>query len=84
MYARLGVQPVINAQSRGTALGGSLMAPEVLRAMQEASTAFVDLHALHLAAGELVARACGADAGLVTGGAAAPPRLTAAACTARR
>ena len=58
------------------------MAPEVLRAMQEASTAFVDLHALHLAAGELVARACGAEAGLVTGGAAASNVLMAAACMA--
>lgn len=82
VYARLGVKPVINAQSWVTALGGSLMAPEVLRAMQEASTAFVDLHALHLAAGELVARACGAEAGLVTGGAAASNVLMAAACMA--
>ena len=56
------------------------MAPEVLRAMQEASTAFVDLRELHLAAGEVVARMCGAEAGLVTGGAAASNILMAAAC----
>ncbi|MCH7593721.1 MAG: aminotransferase class V-fold PLP-dependent enzyme [Chloroflexi bacterium] len=80
VYARLGVKPVINAQSWVTALGGSLMPPEVLRAMQEASTAFVDLGALHLAAGKLVAQVCGSEAGLVTGGAAASNILMAAAC----
>ena len=38
VYARLGVQPVINAQSWVTSLGGSLMRPEVLDAMNEAAT----------------------------------------------
>ena len=82
VYARLGVKPIINAGSWLTALGGSLMSPEVLRAMQEASTAFVDLHALQLAAGEVLARASGAEAGFVTGGAAASNVLMAAACMA--
>ena len=58
VYARLGVKPIINAGSWLTALGGSLMAPEVMRAMQEASTSFVDLRALQSAAGEILARAC--------------------------
>ncbi len=80
VYARLGVKPIINAGSWLTALGGSLMAPEVLRAMQEASTAFVDLRALQIAAGEVLSRACGAEAGFVTGGAAASNVLMAAAC----
>ncbi|MBT3941272.1 MAG: aminotransferase class V-fold PLP-dependent enzyme, partial [Chloroflexi bacterium] len=80
VYARLGVKPIINAQSWITALGGSLMAPEVMRAMQEASTAFVDLHELQGAAGKVLAQACGAEAGLVTGGAAASNVLMAAAC----
>ena len=80
VYARLGVKPIINAGSWLTALGGSLMAPEVLRAMEEASTAFVDLRALQTAAGEVLARACGAEAGFVTGGAAASNVLMAAAC----
>lgn len=80
MYARLGVKPIINAQSWVTALGGSLMAPEVLRAMQEASTAFVELSDLQEAAGKVLARACGAEAGFVTGGAAASNVLMAAAC----
>jgi len=82
VYARLGVKPIINAGSWLTALGGSLMAPEILRAMEEASTAFVDLRALQTAAGEVLARACGAEAGFVTGGAAASNVLMAAACMA--
>lgn len=79
-YARLGVKPVINAQSWVTALGGSLMRPEVLRAMDEAATAFVDMTELNLAAGKVVARACGAEAGLVTAGASASETIAIAAC----
>lgn len=80
VYARLGVKPVINAQSWVTALGGSLMRPEVLQAMDDAATAFVDMWALNVAAGKVVARACNAEAGLVTGGASAGNLLMAAAC----
>jgi len=82
VYARLGVKPIINAGSWLTALGGSLMAPEVMRAMQEASTSFIDMRSLQSAAGEVLARACGAEAGMVTGGAAASNLLMAAACMA--
>lgn len=80
VYKKLGVKPVINAQSWVTSLGGSLMRPEVLRAMDEAATAFVDMTELNRAAGEVVARACGADMGLVTAGCAAAEVLMAAAC----
>jgi L-seryl-tRNA(Ser) seleniumtransferase len=79
VYARLGVKPVINAQSWVTMLGGSLMRPEVLRAMDEAATAFVDLAQLTLAGGETVARACAAEAGLITAGASSGNLLMAAA-----
>ena len=80
VYARLGVKPVINAQSWVTVLGGSLMRPEVLQAMNEAATAFVDMTELNLAAGKVVARACGAEAGLVTAGASASQTIAASAC----
>lgn len=80
VYKKLGVKPVINAQSWVTSLGGSLMRPEVLRAMDEAATVFVDMKELNSAAGEVVARACGADMGLVTAGCAAAEVLMAAAC----
>ena len=79
VYARLGVNPVINAQSWVTMLGGSLMRPEVLRAMDEAATAFVDLEELTRAGGETVARACAAEAGLITAGASSGNLLMAAA-----
>lgn len=80
VYRKLGVHPVINAQSWVTAVGGSLMRPEVLRAMNEAATAFVDMKELNRAAGDVVARACGAEMGLVTAGCAAAEVLMAAAC----
>jgi len=79
VYARLGVKPVINAQSWVTMLGGSLMRPEVLRAMDEAATAFVDLADLTRAGGRIVARATGAEAGLVVAAASAGNVLMAAA-----
>ncbi len=80
VYRKLGVKPVINAQSWVTSLGGSLMRPEVLRAMDEAATAYVDMMDLNRAAGEVVARACGSDMGLVTAGCSAAEVLMAAAC----
>ena len=63
-----------------TVRGGSLMAPEVLDAMNEASTCFVDMEELNLAAGKVVARACGAEGGLVTASCAASQVLMVAAC----
>jgi len=80
VYKKLGVSPVINAQSWVTALGGSLMRPEVLQAMDDAAQVFVNMTDLNRAAGEVVARACGADKGLVTSGCAAAQVLMVAAC----
>ena len=47
IYESLGVRTVIDAWGTVTALGGSLMAPEVLQAMQSAAGAFVDMSELH-------------------------------------
>src|SRR3954469_9986113 len=80
LLERLGVPTLINAASWLTSLGGSLMAPAVLEAMQEASAHFVDMAALNRIAGERVASATGAEAGLVTAGASAALVLQAAAC----
>ncbi|MCH8114980.1 MAG: aminotransferase class V-fold PLP-dependent enzyme [Chloroflexi bacterium] len=80
VYKKLGVSPVINAQSWVTALGGSIMRPEVLRAMDEAAGAYVDMMQLNRAAGEVVARSCGAEQGLVTAGCSAAQVLMVAAC----
>jgi D-glucosaminate-6-phosphate ammonia-lyase len=77
---RLGLRSVINASSWLTSLGGSLMPPEVLAAMQDVSAHFVDMTALNRVAGERLAAATGAEAGMVTAGASAALVLQAAAC----
>ena len=80
VYKKLGVRPVINAQSWVTVLGGSLMRPEVLSAMEEASTVFVDMIELNKSAGQVIARVCNSEGGLVTSGCSAAQVLMVAAC----
>lgn len=70
-YQSLGLQPVINAATTFTALGGSLMPPEVTDAMNSAASAFVDMHELHLAAGDRLADLTRNEAAYVTPGCAA-------------
>lgn len=82
IYARLGVKRRINAAGTLTRLGGSLMADAVLDAMREAAQGSVDIGELQAAAGRAIARATGAEAGLVTSGAAAALTLAAASCIA--
>jgi L-seryl-tRNA(Ser) seleniumtransferase len=79
MYARLGVRTFINASGHNTAQGGSLMPPEVLRAMQEAAGGYVSLRALQEAAGARIAEVVGAPAAVVSAGAAGAILLGAAA-----
>lgn len=83
IYDRLGVPRRINAAGTLTRLGGSLMAPEVLQAMNEAAGASVDMAEMQSAASRAIAAATGAQAGIVTSGAAAGLTLAAAACMAR-
>src|SRR3954447_23284055 len=71
IYKRLGVRRLINARGTHTRLGGTLMRPEVVAAMQEASRGYVVLDELQDRASEVIARATGAEAGMVTGGAEA-------------
>ena len=82
VYERFGVRPIINANGTQTILGGSIMEPEVAEAMAEASRTMVVLEELNDAAGQLVAEHTGAEAGLVTSGAAAGLTLQAAAVIA--
>ena len=82
-YARLGVRRRINAAGALTRLGGAVMAPEVVDAMAAASRASVDIGELQDAASARIAQATGAEAGLVTTGAAAALTLAAAASIAR-
>lgn len=83
IYSHLGIKPVINARGTHTRLGGWLMEPEVLDAMQAAAGSFVKLEELQEKASEVITRATGAEAGMVTGGAAAGLLLGTAACLTR-
>jgi len=81
-YARLKVRPVINAMGTVTFLGGSIIAPETLAAMDDASREFVVITELLEKAGEHLAQLIGVEAALVTTGAAGAITLGTAACVA--
>src|SRR5436309_1098680 len=82
VYAQLGVRPLINAVGTLTTLSGSLMPPEVKRAMEEASRHFVRMHELQEKAGRRLAELTGAQAAIVTAGASAALCLASCAVTA--
>jgi L-seryl-tRNA(Ser) seleniumtransferase len=82
IYGRLGVRRRINGAGSLTRLGGTLMPSEVLDAMRAAAGASVDMAELQAAASAAIARATGAEAGIVTTGAAAALTLGTAACLA--
>jgi D-glucosaminate-6-phosphate ammonia-lyase len=80
IYERLGVRTIINANGPATRLSGGIMRPEVAEAMVEASQHCVEMAELQARASEIIAEITGAEAGLVTSGAAAGLLLGAAAC----
>src|SRR5579872_1174391 len=80
IYEELEIRPVINASATLTRLGGSLMPPEVLAAMAEAVTCFVDLKDLQKRVGEAIAGLTRNEAAYVCAGAAAGLVLSTAAC----
>ena len=80
VYERLGVRTIINAKGPATRLSGGIMHPEVAGAMVEASQHCVEMAELQARASEIIAEITGAEAGLVTAGAAAGLMLGAAAC----
>jgi L-seryl-tRNA(Ser) seleniumtransferase len=82
IYDRLGVRKLINAEGTITARGGCRMEAEVTAAMAQASQHFVDLHELLAKSGDYLARLIGAEAALITAGAAAGLVLATAACIA--
>src|SRR5258706_9772346 len=81
-YARLGVRTLINARGTYTYLGGSLELPEVRRAVEAASHQFVDMYELQRGAGNRLAEISGAEAGMVTSGAAGMMAAAVAGCIA--
>src|SRR5438309_3735891 len=80
LYASLGIKPVINGVGVVTVLGGSIMPPEVIRAMEEASRFFIPLPELEKKAGARIAELLRAPAAMVTCGAASAIAVGTAAC----
>ncbi len=83
IYEELGLTPVINASATLTRLGGSIMPPEVVEAMVEASKHFVNLEELQRRVGEELAKMTQNEAAYVSSGAAAGLALATAAIITR-
>jgi D-glucosaminate-6-phosphate ammonia-lyase len=83
VYHELGLEPIINVSGSVTRLGGAPMSTAVLEAFRAATEDCVPLEALHGAACREIAGITGAEAGLVTAGAAAALTLGTAAILAR-
>ncbi len=81
IYKKLGVQTFINAYGTLTTLGGTLMGPEVRRAMDEAAQHFVAIHDLQKRVGVRLAELTGAESGFVTAGASCAICLSTCAVT---
>ncbi len=80
IYQRFGLDTVINAAGKMTALGGTAQSETVARAQAEAARSHVDIESLRRRAGELVATRTGAEAASITPGAAAGIAIAVAAC----
>jgi L-seryl-tRNA(Ser) seleniumtransferase len=78
-YSELGLKRVVNATGHLTLLGGSILSPKVLTAMEEANQSYVDMGELLEKSGKVVAEVVGAEAALVTSGCFAALVLGAAA-----
>ncbi len=83
IYAKIGVKPVINGVGTVTVLGGSIMPPEVIQAMVDASHHFVPLPELNRKVGARIAELLGVPAAMVTCGAASAIAVGTAACLGR-
>lgn len=79
-YKKLGVRPVINGVGNMTVLGGSIISPDVKRAMDEVGDSFVEMQQLQDRAGEYIAHRLDVEAAHITSGAAAALALSTAAC----
>ncbi|GGD93164.1 aminotransferase class V-fold PLP-dependent enzyme [Paenibacillus nasutitermitis] len=80
IYARLKLKTIINAADSYTIIGGSLMPPEVVQAMSEASRHFVRIEELHNEIGARIAQFTRNEAAMITSGAAAGLAIATAAC----
>src|SRR6266540_1686788 len=79
---KLNLRPVINGVGTVTILGGSIMPPEVVEAMVDASRYFVPMSELHDKVAERITQLLKVPAAMVTCGAASAITCAAAACLA--
>jgi len=80
VYQRFGVEPFINCTSTYTINGGSRQLPEVIAAVEQASHYHVNLDELMSKVGPRLAELLGAEAAIVSSGAAGAVTCGAAAC----
>lgn len=81
-FKELGLRPFINAAGTYTTLSASLMQPEVMAAINYASKQYVRLNELQDACGKRIAELLGAEAAMVSSGAAGALLAGTAACVA--
>ncbi len=79
-FKELGVRTFINCAGTYTTLTASLMPPEVIAAIESASKVYVRLNELQDAVGKRIAQLVGAEAAMVTSGAAGALLVGTAAC----
>ena len=82
LYRSIGVRPVLNARGTFTIITGSQTLPEVKRAMEDASLAYVQMDELMGGVSQRLAELTGAEWGIVTGGCCAAVTNCTAACIA--
>ena len=82
IYEQFGVRTIINAKGPSTRVSGGFLEAEVSAAMAEAGRHCVDMAELQAAASSVIAGITGAEAGIVTSGAAAGLLLGTASCVA--
>src|SRR5579864_1605118 len=82
IYAELGVRTLINGRGVATFYSGTLMPPEVHRAMQRASEHFVEIIELQKAVGARLAQFAGTEAAMVSSGSGACIAQATAGCIA--
>ena len=82
IYSRIGVRPFINCTATYTINGGSLMLPEVIQAVEQASHYHVNLDDLMEKVGNRLAELLQVEWGIVTAGAAAALTHATAGCIA--
>ena len=80
IYQSIGVETIINCRGTFTIIGGSVERPEVLAAMEAASSYFVQYDELAEGVGRKLAEITGAEWGLIPAGCAAGLKHVTAAC----